>query len=67
MVIAEVPSSTYLRGSNKGIGMNGESMYHFLWLKISTMLNDPGKELQKVNFLPDNELTASCIHIPRGS
>lgn len=47
--------------------MNGESMYHFLWLKISTMLNDPAKELQKVNFLPDNELTASCIHIPRGS
>lgn len=42
--------------------MNGESMYHFLGLKISIMFNDPAKELQKVSFLPDNELTAPCIH-----
>ena len=42
--------------------MNGESMYHFLGLKISITFKDPAKELQKVSFLPDNELTASCVH-----
>ena len=37
-------------------------MYHFLGLKISITFKDPAKELQKVSFLTDYELTAPCVH-----